>query len=230
MSRQIVLDTETTGMDPNTGDRIVEIGCVEMIDRMLTGNHFHVYINPERDMPVEAYNVHGLSEEFLSDKPVFAKIAQSFLEYIDGGELIIHNASFDMKFLDYELKQLGLPSLTSQCLVIDSLQLAREMYPGQRNNLDALCKRLGIDNSKRTLHGALLDSEILAQVYLAMTGGQDSLFGGGEAEEEDQLLAQSIVESQVVQQQTLSNDRTRVIVANDEELALHEAFIAKFKQ
>ena len=230
MSRQIVLDTETTGMDPNTGDRIVEIGCVEMIDRMLTGNHFHVYINPERDMPVEAYNVHGLSEEFLSDKPVFAKIAQSFLEYIDGGELIIHNASFDMKFLDYELKQLGLPSLTSQCLVIDSLQLAREMYPGQRNNLDALCKRLGIDNSKRTLHGALLDSEILAQVYLAMTGGQDSLFGGGEAEEEDQLLAQSIVESQVVQQETFSHDRTRVIVANDEELALHEAFIAKFKQ
>lgn len=230
MSRQIVLDTETTGMDPNTGDRIVEIGCVEMIDRMLTGNHFHVYINPERDMPVEAYNVHGLSEEFLSDKPVFAKIAQSFLEYVDGGELIIHNASFDMKFLDYELKQLGLPSLTSQCPVIDSLQLAREMYPGQRNNLDALCKRLGIDNSKRTLHGALLDSEILAQVYLAMTGGQDSLFGGGEAEEEDQLLAQSIVESQVVQQQTFSHDRTRVIVANDEELALHEAFIAKFKQ
>lgn len=228
MSRQIVLDTETTGMDPTTGDRIVEIGCVEMVDRMLTGNHFHVYINPERDMPVEAFNVHGLSEEFLSDKPVFANVAQDFLSYIDGGELIIHNATFDMKFLDYELELLGLKSLTSQCSVIDSLKVARDMYPGQRNSLDALCKRLGIDNSKRTLHGALLDSEILAQVYLAMTGGQDSLFGGDVVEENVIEVSQELLEA--VETQDVSSDKTRVIHANAEELSAHDAFIAKFKK
>lgn len=228
MSRQIVLDTETTGMDPTTGDRIVEIGCVEMVDRMLTGHHFHVYINPERDMPVEAFNVHGLSEEFLSDKPVFANVAQDFLSYIDGGELIIHNATFDMKFLDYELELLGLKSLTSQCSVIDSLKVARDMYPGQRNSLDALCKRLGIDNSKRTLHGALLDSEILAQVYLAMTGGQDSLFGGDVVEENVIEVSQELLEA--VETQDVSSDKTRVIHANAEELSAHDAFIAKFKK
>lgn len=228
MSRQIVLDTETTGMDPTTGDRIVEIGCVEMVDRMLTGHHFHVYINPERDMPVEAFNVHGLSEEFLSDKPVFANVAQDFLSYIDGGELIIHNATFDMKFLDYELELLGLKSLTSQCSVIDSLKVARDMYPGQRNSLDALCKRLGIDNSKRTLHGALLDSEILAQVYLVMTGGQDSLFGGDVVEENVIEVSQELLEA--VETQDVSSDKTRVIHANAEELNAHDAFIAKFKK
>lgn len=228
MSRQIVLDTETTGMDPATGDRIVEIGCVEMVDRMLTGNHFHVYINPERDMPVEAFNVHGLSEEFLSDKPVFATIAQDFANYIDGGELIIHNAAFDMKFLDHELEKVGLKSLTSQCSVIDSLKVARDMYPGQRNSLDALCKRLGIDNSKRTLHGALLDSEILAQVYLAMTGGQDSLFGGDVVEENVIEVSQELLEA--VETQDVSSDKTRVIHANAEELSAHDAFIAKFKK
>lgn len=228
MSRQIVLDTETTGMDPTTGDRIVEIGCVEMVDRMLTGHHFHVYINPERDMPVEAFNVHGLSEEFLSDKPVFANVAQDFLSYIAGGELIIHNATFDMKFLDYELELLGLKSLTSQCSVIDSLKVARDMYPGQRNSLDALCKRLGIDNSKRTLHGALLDSEILAQVYLAMTGGQDSLFGGDVVEETVIEVSQELLEA--VETQDVSSDKTRVIYANAEELSAHDAFIAKFKK
>lgn len=229
MSRQIVLDTETTGMDPATGDRIVEIGCVEMVDRMLTGNHFHVYINPERDMPVEAFNVHGLSEEFLSDKPVFAKIAQDFVNYIDGGELIIHNAAFDMKFLDHELEQVGLKSLTSQCSVIDSLKVARDMYPGQRNSLDALCKRLGIDNSKRTLHGALLDSEILAQVYLAMTGGQDSLFGGDVSTEQSVEMPQNLMTT-LVDATNVPSDRTRVIHANADEISAHEAFIAKFKK
>lgn len=229
MSRQIVLDTETTGMDPATGDRIVEIGCVEMVDRMLTGNHFHVYINPERDMPVEAFNVHGLSEEFLSDKPVFATIAQDFANYIDGGELIIHNAAFDMKFLDHELEKVGLKSLTSQCSVIDSLKVARDMYPGQRNSLDALCKRLGIDNSKRTLHGALLDSEILAQVYLAMTGGQDSLFGGDVAEEKVMEVSQSLLEA-VENNLNSSADKTRVIHANSDEMNAHNDFIAKFKK
>lgn len=231
MSRQIVLDTETTGMDPNTGDRIVEIGCVEMIDRLLTGNHYHVYINPERDMPIEAYNVHGLSADFLSDKPLFADIAQDFLNYIDGGELIIHNATFDMKFLDYELTKLKMPSLTSQCSVIDSLKLARDMYPGQRNNLDALCRRLGIDNSKRTLHGALLDSEILAQVYLAMTGGQDSLFGGADSGEDNsvhQVSAMNSVKEAV--DELLSDNHTKVIFANEVELSAHERFIAKFKK
>lgn len=229
MSRQIVLDTETTGMDPATGDRIVEIGCVEMVDRMLTGNHFHVYINPERDMPVEAFNVHGLSEEFLSDKPVFEKIAQDFVNYIDGGELIIHNATFDMKFLDHELQKVGQKSLTSQCSVIDSLKVARDMYPGQRNSLDALCKRLGIDNSKRTLHGALLDSEILAQVYLAMTGGQDSLFGGDAATEQSVEVSQNLMAA-LADAANTSSDRTRVIHANAEEISAHDAFIAKFKK
>jgi len=229
MSRQIVLDTETTGMDPATGDRIVEIGCVEMVDRMLTGNHFHVYINPERDMPVEAFNVHGLSEEFLSDKPVFAKIAQDFVNYIDGGELIIHNATFDMKFLDHELKQLGMQSLTSQCSVIDSLKVARDMYPGQRNSLDALCKRLGIDNSKRTLHGALLDSEILAQVYLTMTGGQDSLFGGDAVEENVIEVSHSLIEA-VAENSGISTDKTKVIHANSDEMSAHDAFVGKFKK
>lgn len=231
MSRQIILDTETTGMDPVTGDRIVEIGCVEMVDRLLTGNHYHVYINPERDMPIEAFNVHGLSEEFLSDKPLFSEIAQGFLDYIDGGELIIHNASFDMKFLDYELELLGLPSLSSQCSVIDSLKLARDMYPGQRNSLDALCKRLGIDNSKRALHGALLDSEILAQVYLAMTGGQDSLFGGNDAEDEKlNEQSQMLNESIQVKESEMSLNHTRVIFATADEISAHDAFVAKIKK
>lgn len=230
MSRQIVLDTETTGMDPATGDRVVEIGCVEMVDRMLTGKHFHVYINPERDMPVEAFNVHGLSEEFLSDKPVFANIAQDFVDYIDGGELIIHNAAFDMKFLDHELEALGLKSLSSQCDVIDSLKVARDLYPGQRNNLDALCRRLGIDNSKRTLHGALLDSEILAQVYLAMTGGQDSLFGAVENAEKDAVEIASELEEALIEVAQVASDRTRVIKATADELSAHDAWMAKLKK
>lgn len=228
MSRQIVLDTETTGMDPATGDRIVEIGCVEMIDRILTGKHFHAYINPERDMPIEAFNVHGLSEEFLKDKPLFSDVAADFVDYIDGGELIIHNASFDMKFLDYELKRLKMKTLSQQCSVIDSLKIARDLYPGQRNNLDALCRRLGIDNSKRTLHGALLDSEILAQVYLAMTGGQDSLFGGVDAVEEN--VANFVSDALMIADVELTGQTsTRVIKANSEELQFHEAFMNKIK-
>ncbi len=176
MSRQIVLDTETTGFDFNKGDRIVEIGCIEMIDRKITDNDFHVYINPERAMPIEAFNVHGLGDEFLADKPLFAEIGQSFLDYVDGAELIIHNAGFDIPFLNFELQRMGLPKVTERSEVIDTLKLARELYPSQRNTLDALCRRLGVDNSGRELHGALLDSELLAQVYLRMTGGQKSLF------------------------------------------------------
>lgn len=170
MTREIVLDTETTGLSPVNGDRIVEIGCVELINHIPTGQHYHVYLNPERDMPEEAFRVHGLSAEFLSDKPKFAEVADDFLAFIGDGTLVIHNAPFDMGFLNHELEQLRRPRLTNK--VIDTVMVARERHPGARVSLDALCKHYGIDNSKRTLHGALLDSEILADVYLELIGGR----------------------------------------------------------
>jgi len=174
--RQIILDTETTGIDPKQGHRIIEIGCVEMIDRKLTNNHFHTYTNPERKVDVEAFRVHGISDEFLSDQPRFHEIAQPFFEFIQGAELIIHNAPFDIGFINNEFLLLGgLPKVEEICTVFDTLSFARSKHPGQKNNLDALCRRYGIDNSHRELHGALLDSEILADVYLLMTGGQTSL-------------------------------------------------------
>ena len=175
--RQIVLDTETTGLEPSQGHRIIEIGCVELFNRRLTGRHYHQYINPEREVDAGAFAVHGISNAMLDDKPVFARIAAPFLEFIGDAELIIHNAAFDIGFLDHELNMLypGFGSLRERCPVIDSLLLARNKHPGQKNNLDALCKRYGVDNSQRDLHGALLDAEILADVYLAMTGGQTSL-------------------------------------------------------
>lgn len=178
MQRQVILDTETTGLDPKSGHRIIEIGCVEMINRRITENNFQVYINPERDIDYGAEKVHGLSTDFLQDKPVFADIADDFINYIDGAELIIHNATFDIGFLNHEFSLLkrGIAKLDASCSVIDTLQMARKMHPGQRNNLDALCKRYGIDNSGRNLHGALIDSDLLASLYLAMTSGQDSLF------------------------------------------------------
>ena len=173
--RQIVLDTETTGLNPRTGDRIIEIGCVELIDRKLTGNNFHQYINPERESDARALEIHGLTTEFLSDKPKFAEIAASLSEYIRGAEVIIHNATFDLGFLDAEYEKLKLPSFTSQVSsVIDTLIKAKETHPGKRNSLDALCDRYGISNAHRQLHGALLDSELLADVYLAMSRGQNS--------------------------------------------------------
>jgi DNA polymerase-3 subunit epsilon len=174
LKRQIVLDTETTGIDPKAGHRIIEIGCVELINRRLTGNNFHVYINPQRDIEEEAIDVHGITNEFLRDKPLYHQIAQEFFEYIKGAELIIHNAPFDVGFMDNEfsLLQQGYPNTHEYCEVLDTLVMARNLHPGQKNSLDALCRRYDIDNSKRTLHGALLDSEILADVYLAMTGGQ----------------------------------------------------------
>ncbi len=176
MSRQIVLDTETTGLDTANGHRIIEIGCVELRDRRLTGNHYHQYIQPQREIDAGAFNVHGISNGFLADKPLFGEIYEAFIQFVDGAELIIHNASFDEGFLDHELALAGYgKTLKEHCLVTDSLALARKMYPGQRNSLDALCKRLDIDNGHRTLHGALLDSEILADVYLRMTGGQTAL-------------------------------------------------------
>ncbi|WP_257284464.1 DNA polymerase III subunit epsilon [Endozoicomonas sp. SESOKO1] len=189
--RQIILDTETTGIDPKQGHRVIEIGCVEMIDRKLTGNHYHVYINPQRVVEQEAIDVHGITNEFLADKPVFSAIADEFLEFIRGAELVIHNAAFDVGFINHEFSLLrrGFPNVESCCGVLDTLALARKKHPGQKNNLDALCKRYFIDNSSRTLHGALLDSEILAEVYLAMTGGQTALSlgssddSGGDSEE-----------------------------------------------
>ena len=174
--RQIVLDTETTGLNPRTGDRIIEVGCVELVNRRLTGNNFHRYTNPERDSDPGALAVHGLTTEFLSDKPKFAEIAAELCSYIGDAEIIIHNAPFDVGFLDAEFAKLGLPKFDTHVLKItDTLQQAKELHPGKRNSLDALCERYGISNSHRALHGALLDSRLLAEVWLAMTRGQDSL-------------------------------------------------------
>ncbi|RYE77473.1 MAG: DNA polymerase III subunit epsilon [Oxalobacteraceae bacterium] len=174
--RQIVLDTETTGLNPRTGDRVIEIGCVEMVNRRLTGSNLHVYINPERDSEEGALAVHGLTTEFLSDKPKFAEISAQLLDYVAGAEIIIHNAPFDVGFLDVEFGRLGLPPFQKHVAgVIDTLVQAKSLYPGKRNSLDALCDRYGISNAHRVLHGALLDAELLAEVYLAMTRGQNSL-------------------------------------------------------
>jgi DNA polymerase-3 subunit epsilon len=176
--RQIILDTETTGMEHREGHRIIEIGCVEMIERRLTGRNFHVYINPERPVDAGALEVHGITDEFLSDKPKFAAIAEEFVDFVRGSEVIIHNASFDVGFLNAELARLeGELNLEIESIaeVLDTLVLARELHPGQRVNLDALCKRYDVDHSNRDLHGALLDAELLAEVYLAMTGGQVDL-------------------------------------------------------
>lgn len=174
--RQIILDTETTGLDPKQGHRVIEIAAVEMQNRRLTGNHFHRYLNPDRDIEEGALQVHGITREFLQDKPRFADVAAEFLEFVQGAELVIHNAPFDTAFLNAELALHGLNSLPAYAgEVIDTLLMARNLHPGQRNSLDALCKRYGVDNSTRTLHGALLDCELLAQVYLSMTRGQETL-------------------------------------------------------
>ncbi len=222
--RQVVLDTETTGMNmtgqPQIGHNIIEIGAVEVINRRLTGRTFHVYIKPPRKVDEEAIRVHGITNEFLQDKPVFAEIADDFLAFIKGAELIIHNAPFDVAFMDQEFSYLKNPppKTAEMCTVTDSLQLARKMYPGKRNNLDALCDRLGIDNSKRVLHGALLDAEILADVFLMMTGGQIALLV-----DEENTTAQ-IGEEVVKMSYDLSN--AVVLNASDEELNAHETFLA----
>ena len=172
MTRQVVLDTETTGLSPATGDRLVEIGCVELVNHLPSGKTFHVYLNPQRSMPEEAFRVHGLSDDFLADKPSFSAVAADFRSFIEDATLIIHNAPFDMGFLNAKLTNLGQPKLTNE--VIDTVMLARERHPGARVSLDALCKHYGIDTSRRTLHGALLDSEILAEVYLELIGGRQA--------------------------------------------------------
>ncbi|MDX5363982.1 MAG: DNA polymerase III subunit epsilon [Pseudazoarcus pumilus] len=177
--RQVLLDTETTGLDWRNGHRVIEIGCVEMINRSLTGRHYHVYLNPEREIDAEAEAVHGISLDFLADKPKFADIADEFEEFVRGSELVIHNAPFDVGFLDHELSRLGRQKLAAICAgVVDTLRMAKEQNPGKKASLDALCDRYEIDNGHRTLHGALLDAEILAEVYLAMTRGQESLIIG----------------------------------------------------
>jgi len=174
--RRVVLDTETTGLNAGLGDRIVELGCIEVLNRRVTENHFHRYVNPERESEMGALKVHGITNEFLQDKPRFREIAAEFLDYIQGAELVIHNAAFDVEFLNLELARLGLPPIEAHCSgIVDSLKLARELHPGKKNSLDALCERYQVDHAHRTLHGALLDAALLAEVYLALTRGQDSL-------------------------------------------------------
>ncbi|EMP55476.1 DNA polymerase III subunit epsilon [Marinobacter santoriniensis NKSG1] len=217
--RQIVLDTETTGIDPNDGHRIIEIGCVEVVERELTGRNYHVYINPEREVEAEAITVHGITNEFLADKPVFADIADEFFEFIKGAELVIHNAAFDIGFMDAEFARLKPVRKTADhCGVVDSLAIARAKHPGQKNSLDALCKRYGVDNSNRELHGALLDAEILADVYLLMTGGQTAL--SLDSGSSDGGAAGGI--------RRLSADRPRlsVVAASEEEATAHDEFLS----
>lgn len=220
--RQIVLDTETTGIDPSKGHRIIEIGCVELVNRRLTGNNFHVYINPQRDIEDEAIFVHGITTQFLADKPLFHHVAAEFLDYIKGAELVIHNAAFDVGFMDHEFARLRqkYPKTHDVCKVLDTLALARDLHPGQKNSLDALCRRYDIDNSKRTLHGALLDSEILADVYLAMTGGQVSLNLSSGLEGEANTNSKSI-RRVAVDRQPLT-----VLLADDSELLAHQERLA----
>lgn len=190
MTRQIFLDTETTGLSPESGDRIIEIGCVEMVNRRLTGRHLHHYFNPERRNHEDAVRIHGLTDEFLADKPLFGSLADEIVEYCRGAEVIIHNAAFDIGFLDAELKRLGKGKFRDHVAgVIDSLIMAREMFPGKSNSLDALCRRLEVDNTHRTLHGALMDAELLAEVYINMTRGQDALLIDADSGEGDGMGA-----------------------------------------
>ena len=212
--RQIILDTETTGLEPRLGHRIIEVAGVEMVNRRLTGRHFHRYVNPGRDSDEGALQVHGLTTEFLSDKPKFSEIVDELLEYITGAELIIHNAPFDIGFLDAELALLRRKKLATFCpVVIDTLRMAKDLHPGKRNGLDALCDRYQIDNSARTLHGALLDAELLAEVYLAMTRGQDSLIVEAEG-------ARMEVKATAFERGDL---KLNVLRASAEEIAAHEA-------
>jgi DNA polymerase-3 subunit epsilon len=217
--RQIVLDTETTGLEVSQGHRIIEVGCVELENRRLTGQHFHRYINPQREIDPGAIEVHGITNEFLQDKPLFEHIVDEFLEFVDGAELVIHNAPFDVQFINSEFSRLGnVPAAIDQsCPIIDTLVMARSKHPGQRNNLDALCQRYEVDNSQRDLHGALLDAEILADVYLLMTGGQTTFALGGSDSNND-----GVSRSSEIRRLPAGRDPLPVIRASAEELALHE--------
>ena len=218
--RQIILDTETTGISPSQGHRVIEIGCLELVNRRLTGNSFHYYLNPDRLLDPEAMAVHGITDAFLLDKPRFPEIAEAFKDFVKGGELIIHNAPFDIGFLDNEIRLTGSDwgSLRTHCGVLDTLVMAKSRHPGQKNNLNALAKRYGADQRDRRYHGALLDAEILADVYLAMTGGQVGLALGGDEKDEEGSTSTN-------NQRRLSADRPalRVIAAGPDELAAHEA-------
>lgn len=217
--RQIVLDTETTGLDPSQGHKIIEIGCVELVDRKLTGRHYHQYIQPNRDIDEGAMEVHGITNEFLQDKPIFQNIYQDFLNFIGNSQLVIHNAPFDVGFLDAELKALNIKAQTieQRGSVLDSLAIARNKHPGQKNNLDALCKRYGVDNSARDLHGALLDAEILADVYLLMTGGQRKLaLGAGSDDDGEGGFKEEIIRVNI------PGRVGTVIKATESELLLHK--------
>ncbi|MEH6472616.1 MAG: DNA polymerase III subunit epsilon [Halopseudomonas sp.] len=217
--RQIVLDTETTGIEPSAGHRIIEIGCVEMVNRKLTGRTYHRYVNPQRDVPEDAVAIHGITTDFLSDKPLFKDVMHEFQEFIRGGELIIHNAPFDVGFLNHEFGLAGPGNGTIDDLasVLDTLAMARRMRPGQRNTLDALCKNYMIDNSQRTLHGALLDSEILADVYLMMTGGQTSLSLGHSGDADGIASAVRPVDP--------GKYSLQLVKASEQELSAHEAML-----
>jgi len=211
--RQIFLDTETTGLYPEQGDRLIEIGCVELLNRKLTGNNLHFYVNPGRDSHEEALKVHGITTEFLRDKPNFAEVVDAILSYVQDAEIIIHNAAFDLGFLNKELELLGRPRFTEHVSgVVDTLVMAKEMFPGKRNSLDALCDRLGVDNSGRTLHGALLDAELLADVYINLTRGQDALLMEAAPAEEKGILSVQV---------DLSGIDLPVLEANAQELGLH---------
>lgn len=222
MSRQIVLDTETTGIDIKDGHRIIEIGCVEMRERRLTGNNLHLYLQPDREIDAGALAVHGISNEFLMDKPRFAEVSKQLRDYLSGAELIIHNADFDVGFLEHEFRLCNEPlDLASVCRITDSLAMARKQFPGQRNSLDALCKRLGVNNAHRSLHGALLDSEILADVYLVMTGGQTALSLDQESSSGSQKVDLAA---------TLDLARLRLVRAGDEELQAHDQWLERLRK
>ena len=218
--RQIVLDTETTGLEPEQGHRVIEIGCVELVHRRPTGRHFHRYLNPEREVDEGAVQVHGLTAQFLADKPLFAEVADELLEFLGDAELVIHNADFDVGFLNHELRRHAhaVTDLRERCPVLDTLLLARQLHPGQRNSLDALCKRYAVDNSQRDLHGALLDAQILAEVYLAMTGGQAALLLGEEPA--------GLINGVAVAQRFVRGDLRLVVSEPTQgELAAHEAML-----
>ncbi len=218
--RQILLDTETTGLDPAQGHRIVELACVEMVNRTLTGNHLHLYLNPDRDSDPEALAIHGLTTEFLSGHSRFEDVVQQFVDFVRGAEVIIHNAAFDCRFLNAELQRVGLPKVENLCeKITDSLLYARELHPGKRNSLDALCERYGVSNAHRTLHGALLDSELLADVWLAMTRGQDALIMDFEEDARD-------ASSGGVGTAGVDTSVLRVVRASDVEVAEHQAYLA----
>lgn len=226
--RQIILDTETTGLNPETGDRLVEVGCVEIIDRRLSGRTLHRYINPERPSSEEAVKVHGLTDAFLADKPKFAEIADELIDFIRDAEVIIHNAAFDIGFIDAELRRLGKPGLRHHAAsVLDTLMMAREMYPGKANSLDALCRRLEVDNSNRSVHGALLDAGLLAEVYIRMTRGQHALVVTEEESQEDQP---KVVELEEYANIDLSQFNPPIVFANSAELEAHSRILVELEK